>query len=174
MYDFDKFSPKIRIDKNTRLITYAHFEIRALKSALLKSEIKELRNYLSKDFDRSRNIYGFITGSEISNRTFRLTRECAALVYPFKGLKKISHPAENSQKTIYIGDLNDDNTYTYFRIYYTALELVFMRATFEELRAIIAFLVDDTRKLEVYDFSKWVYRDLDFVYNNMLFYYRIL
>ena len=40
-----------------------------------------------------------------------------------------------------------------------------MRATVEELRAIIAFLVDDTRKLEKFDFETWKFKKLNFVEN---------
>lgn len=164
MNDIDKFYPKIKFDKNIKLIKYAHYEIRALKSTLLKQEIKQLRTYLSLDFDEHRNIYGFITGDENSDRALTLIRKCAPLLFPQKGLKNITYSRESFLQSVFLIDYGyDDGTPSKFRLYYTALELVFMRASFEELRALIAFLIDDTLKLQTYDFKEWVYRELDYV-----------
>ncbi len=172
MYDYDEVFSKRRFDKKTKLITYAHFEIRALKSTFTPTEKKGLKNYLYKDFDSCRNIYGFITGSEISGRTSDLISECAPLIYPYRGLKTIAHSIEHYRRGSWIGHLNDNNGYTLSRVYFTALELLFMRASFEELLAIIAFMVDDTRKLVKFEFNTWVYREIEFVKNQVLLWER--
>ena len=151
-------------DKKTMLVSYAHFEARALKSALLKKEISKLRGYLYEELNPCGNIYGFITGNENSERALGLIQCCAPLIYPLKGMKKITHPTKTFKQNYLAFELdNDDESISLYRLYYSALELLFMRATVEELRAIVAFLVDDTTKLEVFDFNQWVYSTSKFV-----------
>ena len=92
MYDMDEYLSNFSkgpSDKKTMLVSYAHYEARALKSALVKKEILILRSYLYKEFDTCRNIYGFITGNENSGRALVLIQHCAPLFYPIKGLKNI-------------------------------------------------------------------------------------
>lgn len=153
-------------DKKTKLVSYAHFEARALKSALLPKEITLLRSFLYKDFDDCRNLYGMFTENKNSDRALRLVKRCAPIFYPFKGVKNITHATESfSQNTICVNMEYDGDYNTVYRLFYTALELLFMRATVEELRSVIAFLVDDTRKLEKFDFETWKFKKLNFVEN---------
>lgn len=151
-------------DKKTKLVSYAHFEARALKSALLTKEIILLRTYLYEDFDGCRNLYGMFTENKSSDRALRLMKRCAPIIYPFKGVKNITHATESFiQEAICVNMEYDGNYNSVYRLFYTALELLFMRATVEELRAIIAFLIDDTRKLEIFNFKGWKYRKLIYV-----------
>lgn len=171
MYDMDEYLSNFSkgpSDKKTMLVSYAHYEARALKSALVKKEILILRSYLYKEFDTCRNIYGFITGNENSGRALVLIQHCAPLFYPIKGLKNITHPINAFKQNYLAFELeNDDDSTSVYRLYYSALELLFMRAPVEELRAIIAFLVDDTRKLERFDFNGWNYKNLEFVISSI-------
>ena len=87
-------------DKKTKLLSYAHFEARALKSALFKKRILKLRSYLYKKFDTRRNIYRFITDNSNSQRALGLIQRCAPLIYPLKGVKSIKNPTKFSPKII--------------------------------------------------------------------------
>ena len=78
-------------DKKTKLVSYAHFEARALKSALFKKRILKLRSYLYKEFDTCRNIYAFVTDNSNSQRSLGLIHCCAPLIYPFKGVKRLTN-----------------------------------------------------------------------------------
>ena len=151
-------------DKKTRLVSYAHFEARALKSALFPKEIMLLRKFLYEDFDDCRNFYGMFTENKNADRALRLVKRCAPIIYPFKGVKNITHPTESFFQNVVCVNMDYDGDYnSVYRLFYTALELLFMRATVEELRAIIAFIVNDTRKMEIFDFKGWKYRKLIYV-----------
>ena len=166
MEDYMSQFSKAPSDKKTMLVSYAHYEARALKSALFKKEILKLRGYLYEEFDTCRNIYELITENSNSQRALGLIQRCAPLIYPLKGVKKITNATKAFTQNYLAFELeNDDNSTTVYRLYYSALELLFMRATVEELRAIIAFLVDDTRKLEKFDFETWKFKKLNFVEN---------
>ena len=165
MYDMDEYLSNFSkgpSDKKTMLVSYAHYEARALKSALFKKEIVKLRSYLYKEFDTCRNIYGLIAENSNSERALGLIQRCAPLIYPLKGVKRITNPTKAFTQNYLAFELdNDDNSSSVYRLYYSALELLFMRATVEELRAIIAFLVDDTRKLVKFDFATWRFKNLE-------------
>ena len=164
MEDYMSHFSKAPSDKKTMLVSYAHYEARALKSALFKKEIVKLRSYLYKEFDTCRNIYGLIAENSNSERTLGLIQRCAPLIYPLKGVKSITNPTKAFTQNYLAFELdNYENSSSVYRHYYSALELLFMRATVEELRAIIAFLVDDTRKLTKFDFDGWHYKNLEFV-----------
>ena len=150
-------------DKKTRLVSYAHFEARALKSSLLKDDIRKLRAYLSQNSDEVRNIYGYITGDETSPRALSFIRRCSPHLYPYKGLKNITYRTESfSQSIIAFEYPTEDDHIKIYRLYYSSLELLFMRATFNELRALVAFLVDDTRYLKRFNTRKWRFKKPEF------------
>ena len=160
---YEKIYGRGRTTKYSRLICNAHYEIRALKSNLSSAEIKKLRKYVTEDFNQVRNVYAFITDNENSERASMLCCRCATLLFPYEGVREIKYHKEAFTRCLIIDTEYENEPVTRYRLYYTALELVFMRATFEELRAIIAFLVDDTKNLNRYNFKEWIYRDLDFV-----------
>ena len=150
-------------DKKTRLASYAHFEARALKSALLNDDIKRLRAYLSQNSDEVRNIYGYITGDENSARAISFIMRCSPHFYPYKGLKNITYRTESfTQSTMAFEYPTEDDCIKIYRIYYSSLELLFMRATFNEIRALVAYLVDDTRKLKRFSTRKWRFKKPEF------------
>ena len=164
MDDFEFPFSKGPSDKKTKLVSYAHFEARALKSALLPKEIILLRTYLYEDFDDCRNLYGMFTENKNSDRALRLVKRCAPIIYPFKGVRNITNATESFSQNAFCVNVEYDVDYnSVYRLFYTALELLFMRATVDELRSVIAFLVDDTRKLEKFDFNGWNYKNLEFV-----------
>lgn len=166
MEDYMSQFSKAPSDKKTMLVSYAHYEARALKSALFKKEILKLRSYMYKEFDTCRNIYGLIAENSNSARAIGLIQRCAPLIYPLKGVKSITSPTKAFTQNYIAFELeNDDNSSSVYRLYYSALELLFMRASVEELGAIIAFLVDDTRKLEKFNFETWKFKKLNFVEN---------
>lgn len=152
------FGKKIAEKAKTRLANFAQYEIRALKATLEKDEIKRLRCFLTDDPNRHRNIYQMICLDPNCERALILIRLCAPIVYDKKGIKAISRSHETWKKEVLTIDYGyDENKKATDRLYYSSLEMVFMRATPEELRAIIAYIVDDTKKMVDFNIGSWVY-----------------
>ena len=124
MYDMDEYLSNFSkgpSDKKTMLVSYAHYEARALKSALFKKEIVKLRSYLYKEFDTCRNIYGLIAENSNSERALGLIQRCAPLIYPLKGVKRITNPTKAFTQHYLAFELdNDDNSSSVYRLYYSA------------------------------------------------------
>ena len=130
---------------------------------MLKDDIKKLRAYVYQNYDEVRNIYGYITDDENSPRALSFIRRCSPNLYPYKGLKNITYCTESfAQSTLAFEYPTDDDDIKFYRLYYSSLELLFMRATFNELRALVAYLVDDTRKLKKFNVRKWRFRKPEF------------
>jgi hypothetical protein len=152
------FGKKIFNKAATRLVTFAQYEIRALKATIEKEEIKRLRSFITKDLKLYRNIYEMICLDANSERSLILIRLCAPIVFEKKGIKTISHSAETWRKEVLTIDYGyEDKKKAIDRLCYSSLELIFMRACAAELRSIIAFIVDDTEKLADFNVSEWVH-----------------
>lgn len=148
---------KVQNKEEERLSTFSRYEIRALKSSIDKVEIQRLRPYLGMDMDMHRDIYKIICNHSNNNRALSLIRLCAPLLYRVRAARNLSLSAETWTREIIAIDYMDGYD-DIQRLYFSALELVFMRATAEELRAILAFLVDDTKNLLPFTCADWVYK----------------
>lgn len=158
MDPIEKYFGKKKFTKAERLITFAQYEIRALKATLEKEQIKRLRCFITEDLKIYRNIYEMICLDANNERALMLIRLCAPMVYEKKGIKTISNGTETWKKEILFIDYGyDDKKKSIDRLCFSTLELLFMRACAEDLRAIIAFLVDDTKKVADFNVGEWVY-----------------
>lgn len=140
----------------SQLCHFAHYEIRILKASINRDEIKRLRGYISQNLEQYRNIYQLITIEANNERTLNLIRSCAPLMYPFKRIADLTYPTFTWQKQVLVIYFDNENPYeSAHRLYYSALEVIFMRASAEELRGILAYLVDDTKELVTFNVKDW-------------------
>lgn len=140
-----------------RISGFARIEIRALKSSLSDNMVRNLRPTLSQ-IKEHKDIYNLITGHVNSEDSLNLIRLCAPIVYSATA-ENLSVSVETWKKKVIAIDYGageDESNYDdVVRLFISPLEITFKLAPPNELRAIIAFLVDDTKKLQRFDLLKW-------------------
>lgn len=137
-----------------RLAAMARNEIRSLKATITDLERKDLRQYLFTN-EIVRDIYDILTGHINSDNSINYIRLCAPVLYPAMNYPNIEVSIETWRKKIICIAYGDD-TESIVRMFLSPLEILFKRATNTEKRDIIAYLTDETKRLEKFNVNDWL------------------
>lgn len=141
-------------DLQHRLAGFARNEIRALKATLKEHEVERLELVLREQRITSDNIYKLITGHHNSPRSLNLIRMCAPILYSATSLEDLKKTVETWSKRVLCIEYGDEDEHK-TRLFWSPLELVFTRATTNELSGIISYLVGETNSLMKFEPNLW-------------------
>lgn len=140
-------------NKQTRLMSYARNEIRALKTTMKDEEREALMDVLANGIVPN-NIYKAITGHHNSERSLKLIRMCAPILYPAQAIEALEVSVETWNKKILVLEFGNESE-DMMRLFWSPLEVLFMRATVNELLGVIAYLAGETGSLIGFDPTYW-------------------
>ena len=143
-----------------RIVGLAKNEIRALKGTLdddMRKRIRLIMNLEEHQLE-DQEFYTLLTNHYNSETALNLIRLCAPIVFSARNLT-ISVETWN-KKTLAINYDEDDkeqptNYNNVVRLFISPLEILFKCAPFEEVRSTLAYLIDETKRLVIYDTSNW-------------------